>query len=131
MLTSRLGLWAPVVAYMAAIFALSSATYVPSAPGGLSDKEAHGLVYAGLAAVLARALAGGAWTRLTPRVVAVAWLVAVLYGVSDEWHQSFVSGRTSDLLDVAADASGASLAAVVLWACGIIARLRRADVESR
>jgi VanZ family protein len=55
----------------------------------------------------------------------------VLYGVSDEWHQSFVSGRTSDLLDVAADASGASLAAVVLWACGIIARLRRADVESR
>jgi len=131
MLTSRLGLWAPVVAYMAAIFALSSTSHLPSAPGGLSDKEVHGLVYAGLVAVLARALAGGAWTRLTPRVVVVAWLVAVLYGASDEWHQRFVSERTSDLLDVAADASGAALGAVVLWACGIIARLRRADVEFR
>lgn len=33
-----------------------------------------------------------------------------LYGVSDEWHQSFVEGRTSDIADWAADTSGAGLA---------------------
>ncbi|MFI3188632.1 teicoplanin resistance protein VanZ [Crenothrix sp. D3] len=31
-----------------------------------------------------------------------------LYGASDEWHQSFVVGRSSDILDWLADTSGAS-----------------------
>ncbi|MDD5578874.1 MAG: VanZ family protein [Methylobacter sp.] len=33
-----------------------------------------------------------------------------LYGVSDEWHQSFVEGRTSDIADWVADTGGAGLA---------------------
>ncbi len=33
-----------------------------------------------------------------------------LYGISDEWHQSFVEGRRPDVIDWVADTSGASLA---------------------
>jgi len=37
-----------------------------------------------------------------------------LYGISDEWHQSFVEGRSSDVFDWIADTSGAGLAAYLL-----------------
>jgi VanZ family protein len=32
-----------------------------------------------------------------------------LYGISDEWHQSFVPGRMPDLLDIVNDVIGACL----------------------
>ncbi len=43
--------------------------------------------------------------------------LAVAFGVTDEVHQSFVPGRNADLMDLVADALGASLGAVVaaLW----------------
>ena len=51
-----------------------------------------------------------------PIAAAVAVGFAVLYGVSDEWHQSFVPGRSPDARDVLADAAGALVAVLVLWA---------------
>ncbi len=42
-----------------------------------------------------------------------ALVIAVIYGLSDEFHQSFVPGRNADLLDVITDAAGA---AAGLWA---------------
>ncbi|MDD5266195.1 MAG: VanZ family protein [Methylococcales bacterium] len=38
-----------------------------------------------------------------------------LYGISDEWHQSFVPGRQSDSTDWMADTSGAILAAFLQY----------------
>jgi VanZ family protein len=38
-----------------------------------------------------------------------------LYGISDEWHQSFVAGRTADIADWAADTVGAGLATLLLY----------------
>ncbi len=38
-----------------------------------------------------------------------------LYGVSDEWHQSFVVGRQSDVIDWLADTIGVSLAALLMY----------------
>lgn len=38
-----------------------------------------------------------------------------LYGTSDEWHQSFVEGRFSDIADWVADTSGAGLAVLLLY----------------
>ena len=35
-----------------------------------------------------------------------------LYGLSDEWHQSFVIGRNSSVLDWLADSTGGMLAAI-------------------
>jgi VanZ family protein len=42
-------------------------------------------------------------------VAAGAWLAVVAFGISDEWHQSFVPGRSADVLDVLADAAGGAL----------------------
>ena len=38
-----------------------------------------------------------------------------LYGLSDEWHQSFVVGRESDVADWVADTSGSVLAVLLLY----------------
>jgi VanZ family protein len=38
-----------------------------------------------------------------------------LYALSDEWHQSFVPGRSSDVLDWIADTLGASFSVFLLY----------------
>jgi VanZ family protein len=48
------------------------------------------------------------------RQVVLATLLASLYGISDEIHQSFVPGRSPDVLDWLADTSGALLATLLL-----------------
>lgn len=49
----------------------------------------------------------------------IAWLVASLYGVLDEWHQAFVPGRGATLADMKLDSlsalAGVAVAAVVIW----------------
>jgi VanZ family protein len=120
-----LSLWAPVAAQLLLIFALSSASQLPAPPGRLSDKQAHAIAYAVLALLLCRALAGGRLSGLTAGRVVVAALLTVAYGATDEWHQSFVPGRQSDVADLYADAMGAALAAAACFSCGIIGRFRR------
>ena len=107
--------WTPVVAYMAFIFALSSVATFPAVPGG-SDKPLHALLYAGLSVLLIRALAGGFHRIVRPAMVLVTVVIAAAYGVSDEFHQSFVSSRHPDAMDVIADTIGAALAAGALFA---------------
>ena len=53
------------------------------------------------------------------RHVLWAIVLATLYGAFDEWHQSFVPGRTTDAADLLADAIGAALFA------GLMARVVR------
>ena len=43
-----------------------------------------------------------------------------LYGLSDEWHQSFIVGRESDVADWVADTSGAVLAILLLHNLSIV-----------
>jgi VanZ family protein len=119
---SQLRLWGPVAAYMLLIFLASSFERLPTIGGGLSDKHLHALAYAGLALLTFRAFADARFDRLTAARGLAAVVVAVVYGISDEWHQHFVPGRTSDVLDLLADAAGAILAVGLLWACGIIRR---------
>lgn len=121
-LSSRLALWVPVVLYMTLIFSLSSVSDVPALPGGMSDKSAHALLYAGLGILLVRALAGGRGTKVGAGTFALTILIAAVYGLSDEIHQLFVPGRQFDLRDLAADGIGAAVAAGLGWAWGIIRR---------
>ena len=113
-------LWAPALVYMAAIFVASSLSRVPAPPAGLSDKQVHAVVYAGLAAMILRALAQGSWRGVTLGTALGAVLMAAAYGASDEVHQWFVPGRTFEILDMVADAIGAVLASGMLRAWGII-----------
>lgn len=115
--------WAPVVLYLAVIFAGSSVPALPDVPGG--DKTAHIVEYAVLGLLLTRALAGPRWLSVTFPYVAGAVALAALYGLSDECHQAFVPGRQFDVADMLADATGASLSAGALWAWGIIRRSRK------
>lgn len=61
----------------------------------------------------------------------ITFFVAVgfcsLYGVTDEWHQSFVAGRSSDSLDWLADTLGAGLAMSGLYWL----RLRPAKIDKQ
>ena len=116
-----LWLWGPVAAYLVAIFLESSVSQVPEMPTGVTDKDAHGLLYAGLALLILRALAGAKWRHVTIGAGLVAVFLAAAYGATDEFHQRFVPGRTADLLDLAADAAGAAAAVAVVW---VIARWR-------
>ncbi len=67
------------------------------------DKVAHFSIFGLLATLMVRAVRG----RWAPWVVIA--LISV-FGVTDEWHQSFVPGRSCDVLDWLADTLGAALA---------------------
>ena len=84
------------------------------------DKNAHAVLYAGLGALLVRAFAGGWGRRVTLGVVFASVAIAAVYGVSDEYHQSFVPMRQAEALDVMADAVGAAVAAFGLYGWDII-----------
>lgn len=115
-------LWLPVIVYMAGIFVVSNIPDPPM-PSNVQDVSMHEAAYFGLALVLVRALAGGRWAGVTLSTLALAFAIAVAYGASDEWHQSFVPNRHAELRDLAADAIGALVATVSVGAWGIIRRL--------
>jgi VanZ family protein len=105
---------------MGGLFLLSSLPHPPAIPVEGSDKLAHLALYAGLAGVSLRALAAGRWDRVTTGTCVGAILLAVAYGAADEFHQSFVENRTSEVADLVADAVGAAAAAVGSRVWGIL-----------
>ena len=108
--------WLPVVVWMGFLFALSAQPELPLPPGpwlqNVYDKFAHAVSYAVLAWLLWRALR----QRYPPS--AVLWAtcagLAIAYGISDEFHQAFVPGRTPSVADLAADGVGAVAATLLL-----------------
>jgi len=48
-----------------------------------------------------------------------------LYGLTDEYHQSFVGGRTPDILDIRNDCIGAAIAVVLIAVPALRKRWRR------
>jgi VanZ family protein len=98
--------WLPVFAYAALIFYFSS-TPGPEVPHWVSgwDKVAHTGEYALFGLLLARAFGVRRWWW--------AILAGTLYGLTDEYHQTFTAGRWgNDPGDLAADAVGATLGAL-------------------
>jgi VanZ family protein len=103
---------------MGMIFWLSSRSSLPSPPGisyAISANAGHFLVFFALATFILFGL--GAGKQASRRELYIAGALALLYGVSDELHQSFVPGRDASVLDLAADAAGivVALAWVVTW----------------
>ena len=113
--------WMLAVAWACLIFILSSipGRSLPNIGALNHDKLLHATVYAvlgGLCFVAAKKTFATGPTGIV--VVAVA--IATLYGLTDEFHQLFVPGRSADLQDAAADATGALAGACV--ALGLLAR---------
>ncbi len=102
-----------LLGYCGLIFFLS---HQPSLPAPMlfshQDKLIHATAYAVMGFL--------AW-RVFTDLNQPKWLVAMisiafcsLYGVSDEFHQSFIDGRDADVWDWLADTVGASLMVFVL-----------------
>ena len=112
---STAALWLPPFFAMALIFILSSSSLPPlRVPFPYSDKLAHFTIFGVLSFLLGRA-AGGSWGWSWFRVACVAVMVRSLYGISDEWHQSHVKGRSVEVADWIADTLGAVIAQAVLY----------------
>lgn len=108
----------------AAIFVASSRSQVAALPVPGFDKIAHFGVYGLLATLLCRL--GRGWG-------AAGWalLAASTFGVTDEWHQSFVPGRSVEVADWAADTAGAALAVTLYASLSAYRRLLEAPVALR
>ena len=125
--------WLPVIAWAGVIFALShtsgetldttvttveeTSQFIPIAL--LTQEFTHIAQYGMLAALAYRLLAS--YQTLPKRwTLGGALLFAVGYGVSDEFHQMFVPGRSATLGDLALDTVGAALglvgAVIAAWA---------------
>lgn len=110
---TRVLLWAPVALLLGYEFFLSA-----QSPSGMpdlgpwfweKDKVEHALYFffTGLLAVRA-ARFGEGWSHTKTAVFLL--LAAVLWGCSDEIHQSYTPGRDVEIGDVAADVLGVALA---------------------
>ncbi len=77
------------------------------------DKVFHAGVYGILGIFLLGAMRP-IYTGYTQSQVVTSAIIASLYGISDEFHQSFVPGRTPDVLDWLADSTGALLAVILM-----------------
>lgn len=104
----------PALLLMILIFIASSFSTLPGPRLGFrfEDKWHHFLVFGILGYLLVRAIYWQSdfpfWKRNS---VWLAMIIGILYGISDEYHQSFVPGRFSEVGDVIADAVGVILGA--------------------
>lgn len=108
--------WVIVFVYAALIWFVSDCT-LPRPPGFYYryqvDKILHFIEFAGFAILLCRAVRRTVEvSMLTVMLVAVA--IAGGYALSDEIHQRYVIGRSSDWKDVASDVAG-GCAGSVAW----------------
>ena len=115
---------------MAVIFYMSS-LHDPPLPPGISDKPAHAFGYLWLGLVIARALAGGLPPRITLRQAFIGIALASFYGITDEVHQHFVSGRSPDIGVWYSDTIGAAIALFGCWAWSIISRSWQSPAGTR
>ena len=106
--------WVPAFILMAIMFTLSSLPGDSLPYFGFCDvllkKGGHALGYG---------LLGLAYYSALPRRLSfgyrwlLALLMAVLFALSDEFHQSFVEGRASSIGDVVVDGFGAAVALMI------------------
>lgn len=102
--------WIPVYLYAGAIFILSSIPRpLPAIKIPFLDKGLHMIEYGVFGFLLARALASDSPKALRHSFRTWAIVFALLYGLSDEWHQSFVPMREASLWDALFDGIGASI----------------------
>lgn len=113
--------WLPSLLWMAVIFYLSSRTGEDL--GGWLDEirkmipAMQGFDWGHFVAYFILALTflwGLRPNRLNFLFKFIVVLMCVLYGFTDEFHQSFVPGRTPDLLDIRNDAIGSAIAMIAI-----------------
>lgn len=76
-------------------------------------KGAHFSIYGllGVLAMLPMYIAFPKWSK----AAFGAWCVALIYSITDEYHQTFVPGRSGEFRDVLIDSAGAALGILVIY----------------
>ena len=110
--------WGPAILWAGVIFYLSSQTSPPPTGNLFFDAIlpylAHLVEYGLLFILIWRA----------NKTTIIAFLIAFVYALSDEWHQSFVPTRNPSLVDVFVDVLGMIFAWMGIW----YAKLRRVPI---
>jgi len=79
------------------------------------DKVEHIFLYAGFGYLLYYTLRNSTNNTFKNYAFLFAVIIGAIYGASDEFHQSFVPGRTESFLDLLADIIGVALAQVLIF----------------
>jgi VanZ family protein len=108
--------WAVVtIGYMAWIFYLSSLPGSATGPNTpfwrFVSNVGHVPLFAGLGLCLAMALARWPW----PSRGMATLVLGLAYAIFDEWHQSWIPGRSGSVYDVLLDGVGILLAILAIW----------------
>ena len=108
--------WLPAIIWMAVIFYFSSLpnlqSGLPTAWDMILRKAAHIFEYLVLTLLI--------WLGLRPtklfrfNKLQIVFILAWLYALSDEWHQSFVPTRDGNLFDVGIDSIGIVIGIIIL-----------------
>jgi len=79
------------------------------------DKAAHMILYTVFGFLLYLTLKNSPYPSFRDHAMLFAIAIGILYGMSDEFHQSFVPGRTASIWDLSADAIGVTLAQTFIF----------------
>lgn len=120
--SSELAKMVPMLIVLGTIFFLShqpaDSISLPAFPG--SDKIAHMMAYSFLGWSMLFSIPPRHWKRRGEKLVySLVLFLVVLYGISDEFHQSFIPGRQPDLFDIVADMAGGivAISSWMVWKC--------------
>jgi VanZ family protein len=135
---ARIIRYLPALVWMGVIYALSSRSggqlneWLPwfrsLLPGLQSFDPMHYAAYFILALTVAYGLGARAFTWGGCFQILV---ICLLYGASDEWHQSYVPNRSPDLHDLRNDGIGAAAACLILLGYAAVVRPRRKRANGR
>lgn len=124
--------WFPVLLWMSLIFYFSSIpdlspNFSKETMNILTSKFAHIVEYAILTLLLLRAIEHT--FSLSPQaLLQIIFLIAVLYAISDEYHQLFVHGREGTFRDIMIDSIGITLIPLYLTSKNKAAKARRLSI---
>lgn len=101
----------PLLLYMILIFHVSHHELPPTAKD-FPDWLMHGICYFVFFFLAWHASYGLAPDRPQTNNILIALAISVIYGLFDEWHQSFIPSRQASGYDILADGFGASAGAI-------------------
>jgi VanZ family protein len=118
--------WLPVLFYISMIFYFSSLSN-PPAPMHFdnADKIEHLCEYGLFSLLLGRAIRRTVAPHSALASVMITASLVMMVGAADEYYQSFVPGRDSDVWDWATDSSAGILAQLLLWRTWAVGAARR------
>ncbi len=107
----------PAIAWAIAIFIQSSLFYIntPDLGFDLQDKLLHAIEYAILGFLLRRALIFQKSQFFQEHAGWLTIFIGSAYAISDEIHQFYVPGRSSDIGDVVADVVGITIVIAIYF----------------